>query len=149
MMPAATIAGRRSRALPGLLAALLPLLPAGGKAQEATPGELPPLAGYVTRLRLDTPIHAGSARTITGSGAPTGNGIWVELWRVLGPGRVELTIHEGRMHQVKRMLAAVGHPVTRLHRSRYGPLTLDGLAPGESRELDADEVTALRRSAGL
>ena len=42
--------------------------------------------------------------------------------RRTGRGRVELVIHEGRKHQVKRMLAAVGHPVRRLHRSRYGPL---------------------------
>jgi 23S rRNA pseudouridine2605 synthase len=64
--------------------------------------------------------------------------------RRLGPSRVELTIHEGRKHQVKRMLAAVGHPVTRLHRSRYAGLTLDGLAPGEWRELTREEVEALK-----
>jgi 23S rRNA pseudouridine2605 synthase len=68
--------------------------------------------------------------------------------RRLGPGRVELTIHEGRKHQVKRMLAAVGHPVTKLSRVRYGPLTADGLAPGEWRELVVDEVAALGRAAG-
>jgi 23S rRNA pseudouridine2605 synthase len=66
--------------------------------------------------------------------------------RRLGPKRVELAIHEGRKHQVKRMLAAVGHPVTRLHRSRYAGLTLDGLAPNEWRELRPDEVARLRRS---
>ena len=65
--------------------------------------------------------------------------------RRLGPGRVELVLHEGRKHQVKRMLDAVGHPVRRLHRSGYGPLTLDGLEPGEWRELTAAEVEALRR----
>ena len=64
--------------------------------------------------------------------------------RRLGPSRVELTIHEGRKHQVKRMLAAVGHPVVRLHRSGYGPLTLGALAPGDWRELEPDEVEALR-----
>jgi 23S rRNA pseudouridine2605 synthase len=69
--------------------------------------------------------------------------------RRLGPGRVELTIHEGRKHQVKRMLAAVGHPVTGLHRSRYGSLSDAGLAPGESRELTTDELAALRKLAGL
>ena len=53
----------------------------------------------------------------------------------------------GPQHQVKRMLAAVGHPVRRLHRSRYGPLTLDGLEPGEWRELTRAEVDGLR--AGL
>jgi 23S rRNA pseudouridine2605 synthase len=62
----------------------------------------------------------------------------------LGPWRVELTIHEGRKHQVKRMLQAVGHPVRRLHRSRYAGLTLDGLEPGEWRELTPEEVANLR-----
>jgi 23S rRNA pseudouridine2605 synthase len=64
--------------------------------------------------------------------------------RRLGPGRVELVLHEGRNHQVKRMLVAVGHPVRRLHRSRYGPLTLAGLAAGEWRELTPAELEALR-----
>jgi 23S rRNA pseudouridine2605 synthase len=65
--------------------------------------------------------------------------------RSLGsPSLVELTIHEGKKHQVKRMLQAVGHPVRRLHRSRYAGLTLDGLAPGGWRELTPDEVKRLR-----
>jgi 23S rRNA pseudouridine2605 synthase len=64
--------------------------------------------------------------------------------RRLGLGQLELILHEGRKHQVKRMCEAVGHPVRRLHRSRYAGLTLDGLAPGEWRELSAAEVQALR-----
>jgi 23S rRNA pseudouridine2605 synthase len=56
---------------------------------------------------------------------------------------IELTIHEGRNRQVKRMLEAVGHRVRRLHRSRYANLTVDGLAPGEWRELGRDEAHAL------
>jgi 23S rRNA pseudouridine2605 synthase len=64
--------------------------------------------------------------------------------RRLGSGRIELTIHEGRKHQVKRMLAAVGHPVLRLHRRAYAGLTLDGLEPGEWRELEPAEVERLR-----
>ena len=64
--------------------------------------------------------------------------------RRLGPGRIELTIHEGRKHQVKRMLAAVGHPVRRLHRSVYAGLTVEGLAPGEWRELEPGELARLR-----
>jgi 23S rRNA pseudouridine2605 synthase len=64
--------------------------------------------------------------------------------RLLAPGRVELVLHEGRKHQVKRMFEAVGHPVVRLHRSRYAGLGLDGLRPGESRELTRAEVAALR-----
>src|SRR5438128_4311546 len=64
--------------------------------------------------------------------------------RRLGRSRVELTIHEGRKHQVKRMLEAVGHPVTRLHRSVYAGLTLEGLEPGAWRELEPSEVERLR-----
>ena len=69
--------------------------------------------------------------------------------RRLGPGRIELTLHEGRKHQVKRMCEAVGHPVRHLHRSRYAGLDLEGLESGESRELTADEVGALRRLVSL
>jgi 23S rRNA pseudouridine2605 synthase len=68
--------------------------------------------------------------------------------RILRPGVVELTLHEGRKRQVKRMLEAVGHPVRRLHRSRYADLGVDGLAPGEWREVTRDEVEDIRRAAG-
>jgi 23S rRNA pseudouridine2605 synthase len=64
--------------------------------------------------------------------------------RRVSPSRVELSIHEGRKHQVKRMLEAVGHPVRRLHRSRYAGLTTEGLDAGEWRELTDVEVAALR-----
>jgi pseudouridine synthase len=64
--------------------------------------------------------------------------------RRLGPSRLELTIHEGRKHQVKRMCAAVGHPVRRLHRRAYAGLTVDGLAPGEWRALGPEEIARLR-----
>jgi 23S rRNA pseudouridine2605 synthase len=64
--------------------------------------------------------------------------------RRLGRGRVELVLHEGRKHQVKRMLAAVGHPVTRLHRSEYAGVKLEGLEPGACRELEPFEVERLR-----
>ena len=67
--------------------------------------------------------------------------------RRLAPGRIELTLHEGRKHQVKRMSEAVGHPVRRLHRSRYAGLHIDGLEPGRWRELSGDEVDRLRRGA--
>ncbi len=63
-----------------------------------------------------------------------------------GPGRVEITIHEGRNRQVRRMLAAVGHPARALHRSRYAGLGVGDLDPGEWRELSAAEVDALRRA---
>jgi len=62
----------------------------------------------------------------------------------LGPSRLELVLHEGRNRQVRRMLAAVGHPARGLHRSAYAGLELGGLAPGEWRELTEAEVRALR-----
>ncbi len=67
--------------------------------------------------------------------------------RRLGPSRIQLAIHEGRKHQVKRMLEEVGHPVRQLHRSRYAGLTVQGLRPGEWRELGVEEVAALRKLA--
>lgn len=56
---------------------------------------------------------------------------------------VELTIHEGRNHQVKKMLEAVGLPVTKLKRERYGTLDLRGLQPGQYRDLSKREIQQL------
>jgi 23S rRNA pseudouridine2605 synthase len=64
--------------------------------------------------------------------------------RRLGPRQIELTLHEGRNRQVRRMCEAVGQPVRRLHRSRYDGLDLTDLAPGEWRELTDPEVGRLR-----
>jgi 23S rRNA pseudouridine2605 synthase len=60
---------------------------------------------------------------------------------------VELTLHEGRKHQVKRMCEAVGLPVVRLHRSRYAGLSADDVRPGQWRELNTDEIAELRLAA--
>ena len=57
---------------------------------------------------------------------------------------IEMTIHEGRKRQVRRMLEAVGHPVISLHRSRYAILTDKGLELGESRALSEKEVKHLK-----
>jgi 23S rRNA pseudouridine2605 synthase len=64
----------------------------------------------------------------------------------LGADRVELTIHEGRKRQVRRMLEAVGHPVIALERVRFGPLWLGGLEEGRHRRLTASEIEKLRRA---
>ena len=53
-----------------------------------------------------------------------------------GERTLRLTLTEGKYHQVKRMLAAVGNRVEALHRSAFGPVTLDGLAPGAWRWLE-------------
>jgi 23S rRNA pseudouridine2605 synthase len=71
------------------------------------------------------------------------------LSRTRRSSRVELTLHEGRKHQVKRMLEAVGHPVRRLHRSGYAGLDLEGLDEGEWRALTRSEVADLRALVGL
>jgi 23S rRNA pseudouridine2605 synthase len=61
-----------------------------------------------------------------------------------GGARIVVSIHEGRNRQVRRMFEAVGHRVRTLHRSRYGPLTLEGLELGRWRELEPSEVESLR-----
>jgi pseudouridine synthase len=61
---------------------------------------------------------------------------------------VEVQLHSGRNRIVRRLLAAVGHPVQELVRIRVGPLSLGGLAPGASRPLTAAEVRALYAAAG-
>jgi 23S rRNA pseudouridine2605 synthase len=64
----------------------------------------------------------------------------------LAPDRLEITIHEGRKRQVRRMCESVGHPVVALERVRFGPLWLGGLAPGEHRRLTRREVERLRHA---
>ena len=59
------------------------------------------------------------------------------------PGVLRITIHEGRNRQIRRMCEAVGHRVTRLVRTRIGPLSDRSLAPGTWRELTVDEWRAL------
>jgi 23S rRNA pseudouridine2605 synthase len=98
------------------------------------------IAGDITPAelrRLETGIELDDGRT-----APA-------RARRLGRGRVEITVHEGRKHQVKRMLAAVGHPVRRLERIAYAGLTAGGLEPGDWRELEPGEVELLRRAISL
>ena len=62
-------------------------------------------------------------------------------------GVLEITIGEGRKHQVRRMCDAIGYPVTDLTRIAFGPLRLKDLAPGQHRRLTAAEVERLRESA--
>ena len=59
---------------------------------------------------------------------------------------IRLTLWEGRNRQVRRMTAAVGHPTLRLVRIAIGPITLEGLAPGEWRKLAPHEIEILRRA---
>ena len=59
---------------------------------------------------------------------------------------LDVTIHEGRKRQVRRMFQALGLPVEELHRRRYGPLSDKGLPPGSFRDLSGDEIDGLRRA---
>ncbi|MGN6189401.1 MAG: pseudouridine synthase [Conexibacter sp.] len=67
--------------------------------------------------------------------------------RRLTPHQLELTIHEGRNRQVRRMCEAVGRPVKQLVRTRFGPLELGDLRPGKARRLTGPELDALAAAA--
>jgi 23S rRNA pseudouridine2605 synthase len=69
--------------------------------------------------------------------------------QVGGRALVEITLHEGRKHIVRRMLAEVGHPVSRLVRTQVGPVALGSLRPGETRKLSTKEVGELYAAVGL
>ena len=86
----------------------------------------------------DGPVAVSRVRVVeTGRGAAAGRTI------------VELVIHEGRNRIVRRLLDSVGHPVRRLTRTRFGPVDLTGLRPGELRDLTTDELGALLDTAEL
>ncbi|SFR31558.1 ribosomal large subunit pseudouridine synthase B [Microbacterium azadirachtae] len=82
----------------------------------------------------DGPIAADKARLLDASTGSAAGG---------GSSLVELTLHSGRNRIVRRMLAAVGHPVTELVRRQFGPLHLGTLPAGKSRELTKIELGAL------
>ena len=81
----------------------------------------------------DGPARAASASRVAGSKGRTA---------------VRLVMTEGRKREVRRMLAGVGLPVRRLVRTRIGPIRLEELGPGETRELEPSEVAALYRESG-
>ncbi|MGA8115085.1 MAG: pseudouridine synthase [Actinocatenispora sp.] len=66
-----------------------------------------------------------------------------------GRALVEIVLHEGRKHIVRRLLAEVGHPVQRLIRTRIGPVPLGDMRPGRTRPLSTAETGALYRAVGL
>jgi pseudouridine synthase len=63
-----------------------------------------------------------------------------------GDTELELTIHEGRKRQLRRMCEEVGNPVIELERTRFGPLELGALSHGDHRPLEPEEIDLLRRS---
>ncbi|HTU78739.1 MAG TPA: pseudouridine synthase [Solirubrobacteraceae bacterium] len=103
------------------------------------------------RARLaGTPISAAALATLRGGVELEDGPTAPARVRRVGSIRanvIELTIHEGRNRQVRRMCRAVGHPVLELTRTRFGPLALGGLAPGAYRRLSDAEVERLRAGA--
>lgn len=98
-----------------------------------------PTDRHLARLRRGVDLDDGRARAV--SAATVG--------RSGARGAVRVSIAEGRKREVRRMLAAVGLPVTRLIRLRFGPVRLGRLAPGTTRPLSHEEVRALFRATGL
>jgi len=98
-------------------------------------GALGRLAGGV--VLEDGPASPAQVRVV----APPGD-FWAAQERS-GASWLELSIHEGRKRQVKRMCTEVGHPVLYLRRIRYGPLELGNLPPGNWRYLTAAELDQL------
>jgi 23S rRNA pseudouridine2605 synthase len=101
---------------------------------------------YVAKVR-NGPVREGALRALR-EGVRLEDGLTSPA-RVkrLGPDELELTIHEGRKRQVRRMLDAVGHPVSSLQRISFGTLRLGTLKEGASRRLTEAEVDKLRRAA--
>lgn len=104
------------------------------RTYRATVGEAPVTPGALRRLRDGVVLEDGLT-------APA-------RVRRLAPDVLELTLHEGRKRQVRRMCEAVGHPVRQLTRTAFGPLGLGELACGQSRQLTAVEIEALHRAGG-
>jgi 23S rRNA pseudouridine2605 synthase len=98
-----------------------------------------PTERHAARLRRGVQLEDGPARAI--SARPVA--------RSGGRGAIRLVLAEGRKREVRRMLAAVGLPVRRLVRVRYGPIRLGRMPPGTTRALSPEEVRALYRVAGL
>ncbi len=95
--------------------------------------------GVLSREEMDR-----LARGVTLEDGPTGPATVRPVRKAEQNSWLEITIHEGRKHQVKRMLEAVGHPVLKLTRVRFGPLSLGDLEPGEFRYLTDREANAIR-----
>src|SRR5215212_2459035 len=103
--------------------------------------------GYVDPAELEQLEKGIWLADKEGKGFKTGRSHIKIVKRMRERSILEITIREGRNRQVRRMLAGVGHKVKDLTRIRMGPLTLEGLAPGQFRELTPREIKELQRAA--
>jgi 23S rRNA pseudouridine2605 synthase len=97
-----------------------------------------PTAKQLARIRSGVDLDDGPAKAVRARIVAASR----------GRGAVAVVMAEGRKREVRRMLAAVDLPVSRLVRVRIGPVRLGGLAPAERRELSRDEILGLTRAAG-
>ncbi|MDP9328559.1 MAG: rRNA pseudouridine synthase [Actinomycetota bacterium] len=97
-----------------------------------------PTGRQLAHARRGVELEDGPARAVTARAVAASD----------GRGSVRIVMAEGRKREVRRLLAAVGLPVTRLIRLRVGPVALGGLAPGALRELEPAEVRGLSEAAG-
>ncbi len=99
------------------------------------------------------PIPKDLGRTLRAGVDLEDGPVVVDSFRLIdsAPGRaiVEVTLHEGRKHVVRRLLESVGHPVETLTRTQVGPVRLGDLKPGRMRPLNSQEVARLYEAAGL
>ena len=95
----------------------------------------------------NVPVREGALRALRGGVELEDGPTAPARVRKISTDALEITIHEGRKRQVRRMCEAVGHPVRRLERIRFGPLALGDLKPGAYRRLSGEDVDALA-SAG-
>jgi 23S rRNA pseudouridine2605 synthase len=96
-------------------------------------------------------VEAKEAAAVVAEGpkVPTGRVKLSIIRREAGKTIVEVTLAEGKNRQVERVLGEAGWPVKKLACTAVGPIELSGIAPGEWRELDREEIRALRKAAGL
>jgi 23S rRNA pseudouridine2457 synthase len=99
-------------------------------------------------LRLGITLNDGRCRPAPARVVEEPAGLWprdppIRARKLIPASWIELELNEGRNRQVRRMTAAVGYPTLRLIRWAIGPWTVDGLAPGESREVSRTEAEAV------
>jgi 23S rRNA pseudouridine2457 synthase len=99
-------------------------------------------------LRQGVALNDGPCRPVPARLTEAPAGLWpreppIRERKAIPTAWIELELHEGRNRQVRRMTAAIGYPTLRLIRWSVGPWTVDGLGPGDSREVSRTEAEAV------
>ncbi|MBL8251589.1 MAG: pseudouridine synthase [Candidatus Competibacter sp.] len=150
-LPGFRVAGRLDRDSEGLLA----LTDDGGlQARISEPRHKLPKSYWaqvegapdetaLERLRRGVNLNDGPTRPAEVRCIPEPAGLWprdppIRQRAAIPTAWLDITLREGRNRQVRRMTAAIGHPTLRLVRRRIGPWSLDGLSPGQWREIEVE-----------